>query len=225
MSTKQKRTQKSTLELKIDLDEQIQLLIDGCRRYDTGFELAGKQISTTLRILLHEYRQSRSLLEQLHMRSQKRFMDSAGPIREENLLPEFNLLTWGMKDGKDGFKIFPQCAAFEIPEPRWINFTNWWMDSVIKDSNKKYFSRFDLIQNIANTDGGAHVDPSLNDDYIEFKLSASKTMTAIDLNGVRLPSGKPELACARQIAHEVLITLRRNENLKFVENYAPIHPN
>jgi len=72
------------------------------------------------------------------------------------------------------------------------------------------FCRRDLILNVADTDGGAHVDPDLDEAYTDLSRKNSLGWMFFVGNIEETFIGRPELACMRQIAEEVLITLRKN---------------
>jgi len=99
---------------------------------------------------------------------------------------------------------------------RQTSFEEWWNEVIIKDGNGTTFSREDIVLSVANTDGGVHVDPHLEEEYAELSRKnslgwASKT------NDSQSPLEHPELATVRQIAHEILKT--------FVQGYrAPSAP-
>jgi hypothetical protein len=63
------------------------------------------------------------------------------------------------------------------------------------------------VLNVADTDGGAHVDPELEEAYMA--ISRENSLGWFFSNGtVTAPAGgRPELACMRQIAHELLSTI------------------
>ena len=86
---------------------------------------------------------------------------------------------------------------------------------MLKAQQGKTFCRRDLILNVADTDGGAHVDPYLDEAYMG--LSRKNSLGWIFFNGniEEAFRGRPELACMRQIAEEVLITLRENTQEPF----------
>jgi hypothetical protein len=79
------------------------------------------------------------------------------------------------------------------------------------------FSRQELINNIANTDGGAHVDPKLDEAYMELSRANSLGWVFGNGNLEEAFKGRPELACMRQITYEVLITLKE-KNLEYFES-------
>lgn len=200
-----KRIAKSKDDLKRELTAQLQLLRMSCEAYDRGTEAAGKYIALSLRVLLYQHGRSRSLLEQLGHRSGK-FISTGAPLRPGNLATECTLTT--MRMSPDGIKWFPLVAAGGGPmAPYMLQFTDWWLEPVVKDSKNRKFTRLDLVQHVANTDGGAHVDPDLDEDYMELSRQNSLGYT---FGREQLPPEiGPELACMRQIAHELLSTLHQ----------------
>lgn len=205
--TKPKRVQRSKDDLKKELREQLQLLRHSCQSYDNGLEAVGKHISLSLRVLLHHHGNSRSLLDQLGYRSGK-FLDSAGPLNPGNLLTECNLVMMQLSSGRASY--LPLIASGGGPRPmRPVPFVDWWNEPVLKDNKGRTFCRRELMLNVADTDGGAHVDPGLEETYMA--LSRENSLGWIFSNGSveSALAGRPELACMRQIAHELLSTIHQ----------------
>lgn len=203
--TKRRRIQRTQEELKNELIEQLQLLQHSCKAYDQGFEAMGKHIALSLRILLHHHGQSKSLLDQLGLRSGQ-FFDSCGRLNPRNLLTECNLVLHQISPTEARY--LPLVAIGGGPRPLHpVNFLDWWNNPVLKDNQARTFCRRELILNVANTDGGAHVDPDLDEAYLA--LSRKNSLGWMFQSGdiVSAMKGRPELACIRQIAHELLVTL------------------
>lgn len=202
------RVKRPKSDLVRELQEQIALLRDACSRFDSGLEAVGKHIGLSLRVLLHEHGSSRSLLDQLKFRDSW-FYDSAGPLYPNNLVPECNLVALKV-DGKGGSYI-PLIAASGGGPPRpylQIPFAQWWNRPVCKDAYGARFNRQELISNVVNTDGGAHVDPVLDAAYEQFTRQNGLGWV-IRRGDIQVAlAGRPELACMRQIAHEVLLTMQ-----------------
>lgn len=204
--SKNKRTKRSEEDLKQELRDQIELLQHACQSYDSGREAIGKHLALSLRVLLHHHGQSRSLLEQLGLR-QIEFYDTGGSINPANLLPMCGLLISKMSSGEGRY--IPRVAAPPNPHHpiRKIPFDQWWNEPVLKDQSSRIFSRFDLVLNVANTDGGAHVDPELEAAYMDLSRNNSLGWRFSNGSIEEAFKGRPELACIRQIAEEVLLTL------------------
>lgn len=204
---KPKRVQRPKDELKKELGEQLQLLRHSCHTFDSGLETVGKHISLSLRVLLHHHGQSRALLDQLGYRS-GHFFDSAGPLNPRNLLTECNLVA--MRLSNTGASYLPLIATGGDPLPmRPVPFAKWWNEPVLKDNRGRTFCRRELVLNVADTDGGAHVDPELEEAYMAISRKNSLGWMFTDGKVESALAGRPELACMRQIAHEVLSTIHQ----------------
>ncbi|MEZ8012040.1 MULTISPECIES: hypothetical protein [Vibrio] len=215
--SKKSRVSRSKEDLKIELKEQLQILQHACKSYDDGLEAIGKHIALSLRVLLHHHGQSRSLLEQLGLRN-KRFFDSAGPLSPTNLLTECNLVGGTVNSSGGSYTPLVQMGGGPIP-PRKVEFSKWWNEPVLKDNRGRTFSRRELVNNVANTDGGAHVDPSLEESYMDLSRRNSLGWNFSDGNVEEAFKGRAELACMRQIAHELMISIENNAPAYFPNNY------
>lgn len=219
---KSTRVQRPKGELRQELIEQLALLRHACEAYDKGLEAIAKHIALSLRVLLHQHRQSRSLLDQLSLRSGK-FVDTAGPLNPSNLLAEFPLVAMRMDD--DGGTYLPMVMApgGGPRAPQSLAFVDWWNLPVMKDGSGHTFCRRDLIQHVTNTDGGAHVDAELEANYMRLSRENSLGWAFSDGNIRTAFRGRPELACMRQIAHEVLLTITAN-SADFAKYADPVLP-
>lgn len=204
---KPKRVQRPKDELKRELVEQLQLLRHSCRAFDSGLEAVAKHISLSLRVLLHHHGQSRALLDQLGLRG-PRYLTSAPPLNPRNILTECNLVL--MQVGTTGAHYLPLVAAGAPPVPlQPIPFVDWWNNPVLKDNRGRTFCRRELVLNVADTDGGAHVDPELEEAYMAISRENSLGWVFSADGRDSALEGRPELACMRQIAHELLSTIHQ----------------
>lgn len=214
---KKKRIKRPRGELIGELNDQIALLVHACNSFDNGFELIGKHIALSLRVLLHHHGQSQALLQQLGLRS-KRFMDTALDLSPTNVLTDCHLTVMRMGSGSDRHLAHCQVGGGPLGE-RWLPFEKWWNNNVIKDNKGRFFSRRELIQNVANTDGGGHVDPTLEEAYLDLSRHNSLGWV-IEKGNVQKPFPPPVMACLRQIAHEVLTTLKKKGGQNIIVDYA-----
>ncbi len=201
-----KRQRRSKEDLKKELKDQLDLLLHACSSFDNGLQAIGKHIALSLRVLLYQHGKSQALLLQLGLVDMK-FLDTAGDLNPRNLLTECNLCS--MKVETTGASFIPKCLSHGSPTAaRWISFADWWNKPVIKDKNNKKFNRRELILNVADTDGGAHVDPELDEAYMF--LSRENSLGWIFTSGnIKMPLDGPELQCVRQIAYEVIESLKK----------------
>ncbi len=217
-----KRVKRPKADIINELNEQLVLLIHACHSFDSGLQPISKHIALSLRKLLHHQGQSKALLEQLGLRT-KRHLDTAGDLNPNNLLTDCNLCVMRMGGGKDQY--LPTCAVGGSPLPdRWLPFDKWWNNNIIKDNKGRFFNRRELILHVADTDGGAHVDPELDEQYMDLSRNNSLGWIIGDGN-IEKPFPPPTMACIRQIAHELLETLKiKAKDVVHIE-YEPIQDN
>jgi len=202
------RIKRTTSELKEEMREQIELLMSACERYDGGSPIHGKEIAIRLRVLLHHHGRSNSLLQQLQLR-RGRFLDRAGKFNPNNFAGTHNLTSVKITvDGDNTISCYePKCKSGLGEKSNWMPFPDWWKEVVIRDGNGVKFSRSDIVLHLADTDGGAHVDPSIEEQYKSLSRGNSLGIY-FGRNGEILGAPvRPELASARQIAYELLCTL------------------
>ena len=239
---------RSHADLKASLIEQIGLLQTACSLYDQGNKDAAKFIAVSLRVLLHDTQQSHSLLKQIGLR-EKKFSEwnfsgqrrkaaakgkapnnqwtvqFSGPLSDQQSTPppilegvataSCRLLIQFVGPTGGEFVVPLSSLGSEIRK----RFGNWWTDEVVRDVHDRTFSRRELVLNIANTVGGAHIDPGLEQGYLDFsrKNSLGWNFSTNGHDWQAIPA--PHLACMRQIAHEVLMTLQRTAPQGFVRPY------
>lgn len=187
------------------LKDQLQLLRIACENFDNGVDAAGIQIATILRVMLHATKTSRALLDQLGYRK-GRFYSTGPEYNARNMANSFPLLT--MVFGTNGGFYAPKIFVAQSNAPRLVQFVDWWGETIIKDGNGNRFSRMSLVGHVANTDGGAHVDPGFDSDYRSLSRENSLGMMFKSSTKNVALAGRPHLACMRQIAHEVLCTIQ-----------------
>ena len=220
MAKNKKTVDRTREDLRHELDEQLLMLRTACRAYDEQSEAFGKQIAASLRMLLHHRGQSRALLDQLGLRN-GRFEDTAGVIKPGNLLADFPLLVieGGKVNGKPFGRYIPSVWSGQDRQPMRNKpraFHLWWTEPVLKDMKGRRFSRMELVLHVADTDGGAHVDPRIDEAYAELIRGDSLGWSS----GGKPLEGRPAMATMRQIAHEVLLTLHP----RIGECAAPVWP-
>lgn len=103
-----------------------------------------------------------------------------------------------------------------------VPFGRWWNKIVIIDQEGNQFSREIIVKWVRNKDGGAHIDEKLNDTYAK--------LTRLDMMGLGMvgddqkvvPAKFIELASIRQIAHELIVSLKDAYPAYFIDKtYEP----
>ncbi|WP_147021742.1 SEC-C domain-containing protein [Microvirga aerophila] len=190
------------------LEDQLQFLENSAKVYDDGFESEAKRLAVTLRVLLHDTRSSTSVLTHLGIKNQP-FLDTAlkDPHSETPVLKSYSGLV-AAYSGPEGARFIPHLDT-TASTSRLVDFETWWTQPVIIDTESRKLSRADLIRTAADQDGGKHVDARLNRAYAE--ISRKNSLQWFSGRSEEFsPLRGAEGASIRQIAHEVLKTLRPN---------------
>lgn len=217
-----KKIPQSKMELRSHLREQLEFMGKSCSEYDIGCTAEAKRIATALRIMLHDTRMSRSLFSQLGLKSIG-FLDTALPIANDEKQAVLAFLQTKITVNEDltlSGKHHPLLGFRPDGWPRAKKrlFSDWWNQVVLTDTNGARFCRRVLVSAVVNTDGGAHVDPELDAAYaslsrqnsIGYAVGVDSNVQAID---------EVELACIRQIAYEVSVSIRdRNPGITSASN-------
>jgi len=111
------------------------------------------------------------------------------------------------KDGSSGLEWVPRLDMIpykvkKLPLQRWLEKV------VVIDGKDRKFTRGDLILCVCDKDGGAHIDPILEEDYADLSRHNSMGWKLKGRNGEEIDEEGPHLACIRQIAHEILKSLK-----------------
>lgn len=204
------KVKQSKGELLGHLQDQINFLINSAESYDKGSIGEAKRLAVVVRVLLHDTSQSTSLLTQLGKKNIG-FYDSSIDYDPKNLAPHIGLLVIKLTPGSVAEYVAP---LDNLPPSRIkgkISFDEWWDKIVLKDSVDNIYSRGYLIQILANKEGGAHVDPKLEADYVNLSKYNSLGWKSVSRRGdviTEADMGNPVLVSMRQIGYEVIKTLK-----------------
>jgi len=196
-------------ELLGHLRDQIAFMKQSASSYDEGFEGEGKRLAVIIRVLVHDTSNSTSLLTLLNKKNIK-FYDSATPYAPRNLFPYSGLAMMRISTSEGASHVAPlDGGAPTRSRTRKIPFNVWWDNMfVIRGKDQQTFTRKDLVLTVANKEGGAHIDPKLDQAYTNLSRFNSIGWRAV-IRGVDQDfKNTPVLPSIRQIAHEVLKTLR-----------------
>lgn len=202
-----KRVSHTKEELLGYLQEQIGFLISSTNSYDSGFEGEAKRLAVVIRVLVHDTSKSTSLLTWLHAKDIG-FYDSGVDYEPEHSISHSGLAI--MEFSPSGARY---CAPLDDLPPesskdKKVSFDEWWNKVVYADDEQNILTRKHLVLNVANKEGGAHIDPKLDEAYANLSRFNSPAWKFIR-NGVPEDfKNSPVLANIRQIAHEVLKILK-----------------
>ncbi|WP_373033923.1 hypothetical protein [Sulfurovum sp.] len=194
-------------ELISHLKENLGFLKASATSFDNGNLGEAKRLAVSIRVLLHDTKQSKSLFRLLKLKQDFDFLDTAHDYDPANLISHHGLV--GLRISSEGSSYIaflgdgPNTAAFKN-----ISFSQWWNKIVISDSKKNQFTRKELILALANKDGGAHVDPNLDEAYAHLTRYNSVGWISSS-NGKETPMNHVELFSVRQIAYEFIESLEK----------------
>lgn len=192
-------------ELEAHLEEQLRFLRSSCAAYDAGDISEAKRVAATIRLLLHDGGSSDSLLGQLGLKGLA-FVDGGDTPSPRNLLATAGLT--GLRISRNDAVHLPKFALGAGPHPPALRtFAAWWTRPAIVDNERVEISRKDLVLAMANMDGGAHVDRSMDRTYARLSRQNSIGWVAHGPTG-SMPILGVEFASVRQIAWEIEETLR-----------------
>ncbi len=199
-------------ELANHLKEQIDFMIASAIQFDNGFEGEAKRLAIAILILVHDTSRCSALLTQLNNLNIL-FYDSSSAFNPRNLATS-NCLTVmeaskGENEGLRGDYIAP---LDNLPatrnKDRKVSFDRWWRrNTVYKDNLENTFTRRDLVLIVADKEGGAHIDPELDQAYANLAKFNSLGWKVYVQGEEKYFVNRPVLPSIRQIAHEVLKTL------------------
>jgi hypothetical protein len=189
-------------------EQQRSFIQRSINSYDSGYEDEAQRIATIIRILVHDTRSSSSLFKHLDLKNRIQFLTTAG-----GYIPENQLSYEGILAASTAGLHMPMCLTGHKPEGMLLQFDDWW-NQIVLDDKVNLFTRKDLILEVADTDGGAHVDDKLNEAYAN--LTKNHTLSGrMLIDGKSYPfRNSPVYACIRQIAFELLYSIDLSENIK-----------
>jgi hypothetical protein len=174
------------------LRQQLTFVQNSCDAYDRGQIEEAIRIGTSLRVILHDTRNSISLLT--HLGSKDIDLLSTCPVQEIKA----NTIFFDCFSGFSAQGVKPKLGvtSSKIGLPA----LDWWDQIVIGRNPDQYLTRKVIALTAANKDGGAHVDAKLPDEYNQLihgiwgKLSLEGTF----------PLADQHLLCLRQMGYEIL---------------------
>lgn len=202
------KTPISTEMLQEHLAEQLAFLEASARAFDQGFEAEAKRLAIALRILLSDRGNSKSLLGQVEMKDGT-FISTLLPFNSDSLTAYSGLVSIALGPPKTRFV----ALLDDVPIRTEKSFADWWSEPVFVDQQRRPMTREQLVRTMADQDGGAHVDPNLDAQY--HALIKENSLNWMSSNGAGFtPMQDPARAAIRQIAHEVLKSLRPDYSCK-----------
>jgi len=207
----------STVEnpLEQKYNEFVKLLSLLCQYFDIDEEeILALPISTAIRVLVHDTKNSISLLKHLNRKDIKFVSTNTTLPKEKVHLGLVRRINVGVTDGEGGeAKYWPLCNEKYFPMPdeeNYLEFEKWWSIEKIFIAPQSALTRKDLVLSVANKDGGAHYDGKVQKKYDDFRYawSGGSTLVGINSGKARGYDNIPTYPAIRQIAYELLKSLK-----------------
>lgn len=202
------KTQQSKQELMSHLHDSLGFLEASSAAFDAGFVGEAKRLAATIRVLVHDTDRSKSLLGLLKIKTDMGYLNTTHPYDPKNLVSYHGLVGLRMQGGEATYWA-PLAGGAPGRSGKYVFFPDWWNQVVIVDSLKARFTRRDLILALANKDGGAHVDPNLDESYANLTRNNSVGWMTSD-GTTQKPMLDIELHSTRQIGYELLTSIQRH---------------
>lgn len=206
-----KRVEQTRDELLGHLRAQLGFLERSAKSYDEGFQDEAKRLAVVIRVLVHDTSKSTSLLAQLNKKTIS-FYDSASHYNPNTVVVSHSglvLKKFTFPQGGGEYEAPLDDLPPSMSKSKKTAFDEWWNKKIVLGDNKKNaFTRKDLVLNVADTDGGAHVDPKLDQAYANLSRFNSLGWKFFRSDVAEDFKNSPVLPSIRQIAHEVLKTLK-----------------
>ncbi|MBI9075694.1 MAG: hypothetical protein JEZ02_09810 [Desulfatibacillum sp.] len=187
------------------LFNQIAFLESSAKAFDEGELREAIRMATQVRVLMHETRNSKSLLGQLNVRHTLKYNDTSAPYRPDDLMSYTGLCA---------IKVSDTIASYHAPlntrgwKPKKVTLGQWWNGFVVDDRAGTTLSRKDVVSLLANKEGGAHVDTNMSNEYKKLKTGELAKWVKVDTEGDGFMRDF-HLFTMRQITYEMLVTLEQ----------------
>ncbi len=203
--TEAKRIQRPEGDKLEQLRKQIRFISKSAKEYDSGDADEAANIANHISMVVHDSGMSKSILTQLGKKDIS-FYDSAFPRDPRDVGSYQGLVVMEMSSNpKWGW--VPLVFGGDGPSESWKSFDEWWNATVLDDRDGIEFTRRDIVLAVRDRDGGAHIDPELDESYVKMeKLKEFAFKFSVGGQEVK-PRVGAGLASVRQIAFEVLTTL------------------
>jgi hypothetical protein len=210
-------------ELLEHLQEQMGFLRRSAQSFDDGNQSESKRMAAVLRTLLHNKGSSDSLVKQLGIQHQLKFLDTSTPDPQPST--HGAVLVERFDAGLGHIRMEEERAVFEAPLKEDADgirglqpFRFWWNRAVLQDRYRENFTREQLVLFVAHKVGGVHVDPKVPPRFNALtrlnslgwgwtRTEEGHIAVVVPAGPTDTPLGNPIPVNIRQIAFEVDMTL------------------
>ncbi len=190
--------------LLIQLKKQLGFVARSCASFDAGFQDKAIRIAVSIRVLVHDTKNSTSLLT--HLGAKKLSLrTTCPPIDENTIMFSGGLSSTRMTIENGQLKeaaYEPVLDSFQR-QPTFVPTDVWWNQTIYRISEGDVARRH-IVLGAANKDGGAHVDPQLTREYEALCRGVVNIGCSTPHETTEFPLPNSHLADLRQMGHELL---------------------
>jgi hypothetical protein len=201
-------------------------MLRSAESYDSGHSDEARRLALSVRVLLHDTARQVSLLTLAGLKDAITYFDTVSEVDPRQHGSHLGLLALLMPFA-DGKALPPRVDARldslpNSPKPEMASFDEWWNGTAIRDDLGNTFTRRDIVLFLADQDGGAHVDVRVDPKYLRLASGEAGSWRPTGPDASEFTQGI-ELATARQVAHELLVTLARHHPGCFSDSLVSRH--
>lgn len=187
------------------LKEQITHLEVSAARYDAGWPEEANRLAVTVRVLVHDTGMSKSILTQMAVKDEMRWIDSNGGIDARRSLMFSSLVTFRSIVTETGIDmtVLPVGQAEILSRGLLLYFETWWKIAPVMVGNGEQITRSDVVDMLANQDGGAHVNLT-KERFVRLLRSIPQAPPHLDGGELRIAFGRPVSSPTDDVARSVL---------------------
>ncbi len=185
------------------LANQLRFIERSCQAFDSGDETEAQRIAISARIICHQTSRSVSLLTHLNGANILMLSTANSPLGPGGPCNLASLVFVRTDEGVS-YRSFAMLDRANVK--RLIPFQEWWGTEIVCLAQGVQMTRKSIVLEVAERDGGAHVDSNLKPDYMKIKSGESLAVTFLPAGGepVKIPLESHVAMTLRQIGFEFL---------------------
>lgn len=186
---------------KAHLQRQLSFLSRSCESYDAGYEDEAIRIATVLRVLIHQTRQSTSLLRHLEAEDIKLLSTTMEPGPSAVYFVGMGMMTIGGSGNS-----YRPSLGDGPPVSQFLPVSKWWEQRIMVLDPSTQLTRKSTVLAAVNKDGGAHIDEKLTKEYEALSADGAVGTFVQRRNGneYHQPIQAAHLVSIRQMGYEIL---------------------
>ena len=212
MTKKQREgIRRSAIESLEYYEQIIQRIQDLCANFDSKRFIDPGSMALQFRLLFIDssaHMGGRSVMNLMGVSNAQKILSTMPQQISESTISSMGFL--GLRTSAAGSEWYAPLG--EGPGARNLLTTDKWLNEAIFKTSSIIFTRFKLISVIANTEGGAHVDPIIDPEYYAIAKANGAGWSFSISEDQLIPLGNLFPAMLRQLCYEVLMTDTRLRN-------------